>query len=477
MPKDIMQKNYAIYKRVSTLEQAQDGNSLQAQEVKLTQYCTALSHNIVGIYSDDGYSGSSTNRPALQNLIRDIENGKIDAVAIYKLDRLSRKVKDVLELVELFEKYNVTLFSLNENIDLASPFGRAALKIAATFSEFERENIIERTAMGRKQRSKNGYMTTGCNKCTFGYRYDKETKSFIVKPDEAEIIKDIFDVYINQHFALRKVSEYCYDKYGLAKFKNNLMSCKELIHRIMYAGYFYYQGEIIKGANFEPIISLDTYFKAQAIAENNYSKRSTDNTQYPLTGLIYCAQCGSRFYGKRRKYYTEKNGKKTLKYEYLSYGCGARIKRDKNQQPCHNDTFPATKLEDYVINAAKNINVNTLNYNNDKNISIEKLIEQNRELTIKKERLLDLYMENIIDKDNLNERTIQFNKEIEKNILLVAEQKNNIINQPTHSIDNIIEQQNMLENMSRYDQRKFLTSIIKSIVIDGKLIKINWQIQ
>ena len=146
----------AIYVRVSTLEQAMEGYSVSVQKEKLQRYAEAQSYDIVDIYSDEGFSGKSLLRPAVERLINDIKSGKINIVLIYKLDRLSRHVKDVLELVELFEQYKVTLYSLNENLDLSSPFGRAALKMSATFSELERETIVERMIMGKSARAKNG---------------------------------------------------------------------------------------------------------------------------------------------------------------------------------------------------------------------------------------------------------------------------------------------------------------------------------
>ena len=124
---DKLKTKAALYVRVSTLEQAQEGYSVSVQKEKLTQYANAQSYDIAGIYSDEGFSGKDLFRPAMERLLNDVKAGKINIVLIYKLDRLSRHVKDVLELVELFDKFNVTLYSLNENLDLSSPFGRAAL--------------------------------------------------------------------------------------------------------------------------------------------------------------------------------------------------------------------------------------------------------------------------------------------------------------------------------------------------------------
>ena len=137
----------ALYCRVSTIEQATEGYSIGEQKEKLSAYARAQSYSIVGVYSDEGFSGKDLNRPAMTNLMTDIKQGKIDTVLIYKLDRLSRNVSDVLYLVDLFDKYDVVFFSLHENFDLGSPFGRAGLKMMAPFSELERATIVERMQM------------------------------------------------------------------------------------------------------------------------------------------------------------------------------------------------------------------------------------------------------------------------------------------------------------------------------------------
>ena len=112
----------ALYCRVSTIEQATEGYSIGEQKEKLSAYARAQSYSIVGVYSDEGFSAKDLNRPAMTNLMTDIKQGKIDTVLIYKLDRLSRNVSDVLYLVDLFDKYDVVFFSLHENFDLGSPF-------------------------------------------------------------------------------------------------------------------------------------------------------------------------------------------------------------------------------------------------------------------------------------------------------------------------------------------------------------------
>lgn len=99
----------AIYVRVSTLEQATEGYSIYEQKEKLAAYAKAQSYEIFDVYSDEGFSGKDLNRPAMSRLLSDLKQGKVDVILIYKLDRLSRHVRDVLDLVELFDKYTANL--------------------------------------------------------------------------------------------------------------------------------------------------------------------------------------------------------------------------------------------------------------------------------------------------------------------------------------------------------------------------------
>ena len=197
----------ATYIRVSTMEQATAGYSLEAQQEKLNGYAEYQKYALLPPYADEGFSGASLSRPALQKLIGDVKDGKIDIVLIYKLDRLSRRVRDVIDLVELFAEHNVTLYSLTENLDVSSPFGRAALKMSATFSELERETIRDRMMMGKDQRVKQG-KALPTRVAPFGYRYDIQKKRFEIVPEEAEIVQKLFELYISGNYNFRQLHDY-----------------------------------------------------------------------------------------------------------------------------------------------------------------------------------------------------------------------------------------------------------------------------
>ena len=152
-----MKKRVFIYLRVSTTEQAEEGYSLSEQEYRLRKLCEANDWILVKIYTDGGFSGGNTDRPALQEMIKAIEKGEADMVLVDKLDRLSRSQYDTLHLIKkVFEANNVAFVSRAESFDTSTPFGRAMVGILAVFAELERERIKERMSEGREGRAKEG---------------------------------------------------------------------------------------------------------------------------------------------------------------------------------------------------------------------------------------------------------------------------------------------------------------------------------
>lgn len=154
------------YVRVSTEEQATSGVSLDAQEARIAAYCAALSLDGVSIVSDRGASAKSLERPALRVLLERVRGGSVATVVVLKLDRLTRSVRDLADLLDLFAKHDVSLVSVSEHLDTASAAGRLVLNVMGTVSQWEREAIAERTAtaLAHKRQRRTVYGST-----PFGY--------------------------------------------------------------------------------------------------------------------------------------------------------------------------------------------------------------------------------------------------------------------------------------------------------------------
>ncbi|GAB2716691.1 recombinase family protein [Paenibacillus thermoaerophilus] len=176
-------KTAAIYVRVSTEEQATEGFSIQAQISELERYALQNNLEIVERYIDEGFSGKTIEgRPQMRRLLKEVSQGKFQSVLIYRTDRLSRKTKDSLEIIEILQKNNIQLFSITEKVDLSNPVGIAMFQIMSSINELERNTIITRVKMGMTERAKQGKYNGGI---VLGYQ--AVNKELIIDEDEAHI--------------------------------------------------------------------------------------------------------------------------------------------------------------------------------------------------------------------------------------------------------------------------------------------------
>src|SRR3989339_1900062 len=187
-------KNCAIYTRVSTDIQAEkEFSSCEAQEQKIRSFIASQNNwQVFKIYNDAGYSGTTLNRPAIQQLLLDLKKEKIDIVLAYKLDRLTRSPKDFYQLIEFFEQSKIDFISITERFDTSTPAGRLLRNIMLTFSQFERELTSERTKDKMLERAKKGLANGGLTP----YGYIRQDKKLIPHLKEGEEIKSIFETYV-----------------------------------------------------------------------------------------------------------------------------------------------------------------------------------------------------------------------------------------------------------------------------------------
>lgn len=184
-----MRLKACVYTRVSTSEQAMEGYSIEEQERMCKAAIVSKGWEYIGTYSDPGISGRTMDRLGLRKMIRAIERGEIQAVVIYKLDRLSRKQRDTMTIIEdIFLENDVDLVSLNETLDTSTPWGRAMIGILSSFNQMESENIQMRTAMGKEAKATKGGYAGG--KPPLGYK--SVNGELVVVEEEAEIVRLIY---------------------------------------------------------------------------------------------------------------------------------------------------------------------------------------------------------------------------------------------------------------------------------------------
>ena len=173
------------YVRVSTAKQEQSGLSLEAQELKIRQYCELYELELVEIIVDAGASAKTLERTGIQSAMTMIKNGAAHGLVVAKLDRLTRSIKDLNVLIEdLFNK--AALISVSDQVDTTTPSGRLILNILMSVSQWEREEIGERTKTAMKAKKSKGQYTGG--KTPLGWKLDKDGQE-IPDDDEQELIK------------------------------------------------------------------------------------------------------------------------------------------------------------------------------------------------------------------------------------------------------------------------------------------------
>lgn len=184
----------ALYIRVSTTQQADEGYSLDAQRAKLDAYCVAMGWAVAEgtVFIDAGESGSSTDRPAFQRMLAAAHDGAIKRIVAVKLDRVARNVRAFLELVDTLTAINVDLVLMAENFDTGTPSGKFALTMFAAMAELERATISERMMTGKAQKAKIG----GFNGSPTPYGYDYNDGEFTINSTQAGIVGRIFTAFV-----------------------------------------------------------------------------------------------------------------------------------------------------------------------------------------------------------------------------------------------------------------------------------------
>jgi site-specific DNA recombinase len=206
---DKKQQRVAIYLRVSTEEQAKEGHyGIKVQEERLRHFCASQGYELkeAHLYKDEGFSGTldEDDRPGLKQAFADAENKQFDLLIVYRLDRLFRNQRKLLNALARLVNYGVAFQSSTEAFDTDTPSGRLMLQILGSFAEHERETIRGRMMSGKLRAAKEGKWVTGVP--PYGYRLDKKNKTLIPKQEEVEVVKQFFDWLVLEKCSLREIT-------------------------------------------------------------------------------------------------------------------------------------------------------------------------------------------------------------------------------------------------------------------------------
>lgn len=310
------QQNYkkklriAIYCRVSSREQALYGYGIDVQKTKIKAFISLFDIEAENItyYVDEGISAKDLNRHAAKQMISDIKADMIDAVYIYKLDRLSRSVTDIYEMIEMFIEHECNLVAVMDNIDINSANGRLFVGILAIIAQWERETITERTNDGLEEMARQGKWPYGTT--PFGYDKDENLK-LSINDDERTIFRSIVGEIKNGK-TIKEVENFVLDEY-------NLILKPEVIKKMLKKEY-YYGLVIYKGKYYYDICpAIYTQTEAEEV-QKMISKRykvQYRDTHYYFRNKIHCI-CGEIL--------DQKSTKKKDKH-YFYYECSSCRKR------------------------------------------------------------------------------------------------------------------------------------------------------
>ena len=500
-----VRKRLALYTRVSTIEQSEEGYSIDEQERLLMSWAEKNNYEVYKCYSDRGISGKDIkNRPALKELLKDAEEKKFDMVISWKINRISRKLADVLKIVDILEKNDITFKSYSEPFETDTPAGKMQFQMMALIGEFERGTIAQNVKMGMCAKAKAGEW---CGGRVLGYDLipvenqegaKRRKTKLTINEIEARSVRLIFNEYSNGK-GYKAITNQL-NKLGYKTKKGNdfsVGSIREILTNPVYIGKVRYNvrqnwsekrrrninaNPIITDGVHEPIIDEVLWDKVQAIMESKKGKPSRIyDGEYPLTGILRCPKCGAGMVISRTTNKLADGTKKRIAY----YCCGAW--KNKGTSVCNSNTIRVDKANEYVFTKISELLsnekmvetiVNNINKERHKKINpakkeLERIDKELEKIDRKKTKLFEAYEEEVISKEEFKERKDELNKRAkslqeEKEPLLVTLSDDVSEEIPYEFIKSILENFSkvLTESATREQQKKLLHMIISEITIN-----------
>lgn len=322
----------AVYIRVSTDDQAREGFSIAAQREKLLAYVCSQDWEVAEIYADEGVSAKDTNRPALNRLLADLSLGKIDVVLVYRLDRLTRSVLDLYQLLQEFERHGVHFKSCTEVYDTTTAMGRLFITLVAALAQWERENLAERVKLGMGQMARERKRPGGPP--PFGYVL--VNGQLHPHPEEAKLVRAMYTQY-----ALGSSPRDIADEANRQGFRGkngarwSASAVLRLLKNPVYCGSLRWNhipsgqrqklpGETILEVDaHSAIVEEETFSRVQKrISERTTRHPRTLSSSFLFSGLLFCSRCHSMLRGKTARV----QGRSGARCTHIYYLCSGRQK-------------------------------------------------------------------------------------------------------------------------------------------------------
>ena len=457
-----------LYPRVSGHEQ-EDNYSIPEQIDRMKKYCDAKDWMVYKIYTDSVYSGSNMDRPGLQEMIRDCENGKLDMVLVYKLDRLSRSQKDTMFLIEdVFEKNGVGFTSMTENFDTSTPHGKFIVGILAVFSQLERSRITERTMIGKDSRAKEGKWHGG-RWVPIGYNYNG-----MLFPNEYEAmqVKEIADLFL-KGTPVRTIERMMAKKgYRHKHGAWDAKTIRRVLQNPVNIGMIKNRDTWYKGLH-EPILDQKTFDAIQKLMEKRREENGAARAhQSLLGGILYCKNCGGRY--ARQSY--------SGVYYYTCYSRSKKMKKMIKDPNCKNKNYRMEELENAILHeihllAIDPNRVEEVRENrpvSDVTEKIKAITSEIAKIDTQISKMMDLYALGTIDLDVISDKVSALNGQ--KTALSKELESLNVPKTETMTTKEVMDIASLMQDdLPLEDKRNIVQSLIYFIEINEDEVIIHWK--
>jgi len=463
----------AVYIRVSTEDQAREGFSLGEQKEKLLQLCSFKGYEVFKIYEDAGISAKDMeHRPAFQEMLSDMKKGKINYIVAYKLDRVTRSVRDLEELISVLEQYNCFLVCDRDDVNTSTANGRFFVRMLTVLSQLEIEIVSERTKFGLNGAIKSGHLP---GVLALGYKKDGNKKT-IIDETTKPVIERIFKMYLEGK-SYQQISNIFNEELLLHPKKWKDTTIQKIIDNKLYMGDYEQYKRIAKNENIkpviymnvvEPIISRAVWEECQHQKEKNQRTYTRDRV-YLFFQKLECPNChrimkckGSG--GKKRKY-----------IYYTCEKCHINYREDKIEELLSNFIYD---MVEYDMAVKKYFLPVLADHKPTKTNDIDKEINS---LEKQKERIKKAYMSGIVEMEDFSEDY----KLIEEKLEILEQKKNECLDLDNMTFspqqlmaDRDIERETMIrldtlnsvvkttwESKSKEEKQEFISKLVESVII------------
>ena len=441
-----------LYPRVSTDDQVREGFSLDEQEKEMKKLCMYKNYQIYKVYREEGVSAKNMNRPKFQEMMQDLKDGKINRIIVYKLDRLTRSIQDLEVICKLIEKYHCSLDSVSEEINTDTAMGVFFIRMTTILAQLEIERTSERTKFGLKGAAKNGHF---CGKAPIGYR--KINKELVIDDLESEVVKEIFDDYVNG-LSVCTITKKLNNKNALNR-NWRTTTIDRMLSNYIYCGDYLYgkRAKNMKPIHLEnicpAIIDKETFKMVQTQKERNLKNYTRKHT-YVYMQKIVCSKCNKIMGGSS----TTSRNKPTQIY-YKCNCCNTRINEKKIEKPLM--LFLNDMLDYYLLidNNFKSF------FNEDLNIEIDKYNKMLDKCNKKLKKIKEAYLDDSIDKDEFITEEKAIKSQI-NDLELKLNHLNNVNNNENNKKD-----LNLYYNLLQLEKMKYKSYYVRKNGLWNKLTK------